>query len=235
LTAFWIDVAVLGTIAFCTWRGYKSGLLRGVFGVVALIAALLFANIAAQAYSDEAESVMMPFVSGIVESAMTEMTEEGIEYQALAHDHEVEDVDFGRAYTALRHIGLPEAAAVSIAAQTLEAFERDAEDISFSDLIAKNLTSSISFVTVFGIAFLLISIIFAVIGNLIGFVFSLPGLKLVDIICGSVFGLFKGLIIVFAIAVIIRYFGLLILPTLENTTILNYFVNNNPIADMLGI
>ena len=235
MTTFLIDLAVLGTVAFCTWRGYKNGLIRGVFGVVSLIVALLVASIAAQAYSDEAKGMLMPFASGLIDSTLSEMNEYDIEYQALAHDHEIDDADFGTAYTALRLIGLPEAAAVHVAEQTLESREGDREDMSFPDLIADRLTSAMSFVAVFGIAFLLIAIVFAVIGNLVGFVFSLPGLKLVDIISGCAFGFFKGVIIVYTVAVIIRYFGILISGTLERTTILNYIVNNNPIANLLGI
>jgi len=235
LGTFLIDLAVLGTVVFCAWRGYKSGLLRGVFGVVTIIVSLLVANIAAQAYSDEANDMLMPFVSGIVESTLTEMVDDGIEYHALAHDHEIDDADFGTAYTALRRIGLPEAAAVNVATQAIEAKDGDETVRGFSMLIAEKLTSATSFVAVFGVAFLLIAIIFAVIGNLISFVFTIPGLRLVDIIAGTIFGGFKGLLIVFTIAVVVRYFGLLILPTLENTTILNYLVNNNPIANMLGV
>jgi len=226
---------MLGTMAFCAWRGYKNGLIRGVFGVVALIVSLLVANIAAQAYSDEAKGMLLPFASGIIETTMTEMAEEGIEYQELAHDHEFDSADFGVAYTALREIGIPEAAAVRVAEQAVEAQEHDMDDTRFSDTVADELTTSLSFVAVFGIAFLLIAIIFAVIGNLVGFVFSLPGLKLVDVISGSVLGLIKGIIIVYALAVIIRYFGLLMLETLEGTTVLNYLVTFNPIANMLGV
>jgi len=235
LTAFLIDVAVLGTVVFCAWRGYKNGLIRGVFGVVSLILSLFVANIAAQAYADEAKVMMMPFVSGIIDSTLTEMSDNDIVYQPLAHDHELDTADFGKAYTALRIIGIPEAAAVRVAERSIESLDLDEDGTSFPDLIADNLTHSFSFVAVFGIAFLLIAIVFAVIGNLVGFVFSLPGLKLVDIITGSVLGLFKGILIVYTVAVIIRYFGLLILETLEKTTILNYIVNNNPIANMLGV
>ena len=234
MTTFLIDFAIVGTVVFCAWRGYRNGLIRGVFGVVSLIAALFVANIAAQAYSEDTGNMMTPFVSGMLETTMTEMADEGIEYQALAHDHEIDDADFGVAYTALRHLGLPEAAAVRIAEQSIQT-DSSEQGRYFADVIANRLSSALSYVAVFGIAFLLIAIVFAVVGNLVGFVFSLPGLKLVDIISGSVLGLAKGIIIVYTVAVIIRYFGLLILPTIEGTTVLRYIINNNPIANMLGI
>jgi len=234
LTTFFVDLAVIGTVVFCGWRGYKGGLIRGVFGVVSLIASLLVANFTAQAYAGEAKGVLMPFASGYVDSTISDLADEGIEYQPLAHEHENTEPDFGTAYIALRQIGLPEAAAVRVAELSLEIGEDETER-PFSDVIADRLTSTLSFVAVFGIAFLLIAIVFAVIGNLIGIIFALPGLKLVDIIAGSLLGLFKGLIIVYTIAVIIRYFGLLMLETLENTTVLRYIINSNPIANMLGV
>jgi len=234
LTTFLVDVAVIGTVAFCGWRGYKNGLIRGVFGVVSLILSLFIANFTAQAYSDDAKGILMPFISGYMESTLSTMAEEDVEYQELEHEHEVEDNDFGLAYTALREIGMPEAAAIQIAEQTLERRESDRSSF-FPDIIADRLSSALSYVAVFGIAFLLIAIVFAVIGHLVGLVFALPGLRLVDIIAGSILGLAKGLILVYTLAVIIRYFGLLILPILEGTTVLNALVNNNPIANILGI
>jgi len=235
LTAFLIDLAVIGTVAFCAWRGYKNGLIRGVFGIVSLIVALLVANIAAQAYANDAKAMLMPFASGIIDTTLAEMKENDIEYQPIAHDHEIDDEDFGVAYTVLREIGLPEAASVSIAEQAIDLRDNSDDNLSFTEMVADKLTTTLSYVAVFGIAFLLLAIIFAIVGNLIGFVFSLPGLKLVDIISGAVFGLFKGLIIVYTVAVIVRYFGILALSTLESTSLLNYLVNNNPIANILGL
>ena len=234
MTAFLLDVAIVGTVVFCAWRGYKNGLIRGVFGIVSLIASLIVANLAAEAYSEEAKGVLVPFVAGMLESTMTDISDEGIEYHPIAHDHEIEDADFGSAYLALRHIGFPEAAAVRIAEMSIDNEDEEVKGY-FTDVIADRLSSTLSYVAVFGIAFLLIAIVFAVIGNLVGFVFALPGLRLVDIIAGSVLGLFKGVVIVYTVSVILRYFGLLVLPTLERTTVLIYIINNNPIANLLGI
>jgi len=235
LISFLIDIAILGTVVFCGWRGYKNGLIRGVFGVVSLLLALFVANFAAQAYSDDAEMLLLPFASGIIESTMGDLADEGIEYQAIAHDHEMTDDFFGRAYMALREIGLPEAAAVAIAEQSRLVELYDDDNRSFVDIVASRLTGSLAFVGVFAVAFLLISIAFAVLGNLIGLVFSLPGLRFVDIIAGTVCGVAKGIIVVYVLAVIIRYFGLVILPILEDTAVLYFLVNNNPIATMLGV
>jgi len=233
LTTLAIDLAVVAIIVFCGWRGYKNGLIRGVFGVVTLIVALVLANIAASAYSEEVTGALQPFVGGIIDSAMTKILDGDvtIEYVEDASDAE----GFSMAYTALREVGLPVPAAINVADLAVGDYGVGDSLGFLTELVSERLSSTLSYVALFGIAFLLASIIFAVIGNLIGFVFSLPGLKLIDIIAGVAFGLAKGLLIVLTIATVVRYFGLLAQSTLEGTKILSYFVNNNMVADMLGI
>jgi len=233
-TTFFIDVAIIGIIVFCAWRGYKNGLIRGVFGIAAILLSLFIANVAAQAYSEDANDILAPFVSGMIESAVLEMADEGIEYQPLAHDHDIHDADFGTAYMALRYIGLPEPAAVRVAERSLD-IELHEIDTSFTDIVANRLSNALSYVAVFTVAFLLVAIVFAVVGNLIGFVFALPGLRIVDAILGAILGVAKGFIIVYTIAVVLRYFGIVMLETIEGTTILRHLINYNPIADILGI
>ena len=234
MTTFAIDAAIIAVIAFCGWRGYKNGLIRGVFGIVALIASIFIANIAAEAYSEEFTGMLRPFISGIVESTLTEMKEKGIKYDPGANKHENKTEEFRTAYTVLRQLGMPEPSAIRTAELTAEQNEPDS-GVYFYDLVGDKLSSSLAYVAVFAVAFILLAIIFAVIGNLVGFVFSLPGLKFVDIVAGAAFGLVKGALIVITLAAVVRYFGLLALDTLEETTILNGLVNNNPVANMLGI
>ena len=230
LTAFLIDLAIIGIVIYCAWRGYKNGLIRGVFGIVALIVSLLVANIVADAYSEEFEGLLVPFVGGIVDTTLADIASDSdLLYDDI--DHEDDSEEFITAFSALREIGLPFPAAIRIAESSVD----DESERPFSSLIANNLSSTLAYVAVFAVAFLLAVIVFAIIGNLIGFVFSLPGLRLLDGIAGGVFGLAKGLIIVLTLATIIRYFGLLAIDLLESTSVLNHLVNNNIIADILGM
>lgn len=228
LTTLFIDLAIIGIVVYCTWRGFRNGLIRGVFGTVALIVSLLIANIAANAYSSEFEGILIPFVGGVVDTALSDIYSEAPEDGA---DNGNVSEAFNAAYAALRDIGLPVPAATRIAEMAIV----DDSERTLSDVVADKLSSVLAYVAVFAIAFVLLAIVFAVIGNLIGFVFSLPGLKLLDSIAGTAFGLVKGIIIVLAIATFVRYFGLLAVDLLEDTSVLNYLVNNNMVADMLGI
>ena len=234
MLTFGIDLGIVAIVAFCGWRGYNNGLIRGVFGVVTLVLSLFFASVAASTYSDAFTDMLNPFVSGVVDSALIGILEDGVQYdtEILADKSE----NFITAYKALRRIGLPESPSLRIAEMTTSSRGNEGiPEMLLSDYLADRLSSVLAFVAVFGIAFILLAIIFAVIGNLIGFVFSLPGLALVDSIAGSVFGVAKGLLMVLIVATVVRYIGLLAPETLEKTTVLKYIVNNNPIANVIGI
>ena len=230
LLILFLDLTVVAVVAFCGWRGYRNGLIRGAFGVVALIAALFIANIAAKAYSGEFTGMLKPFVGGIVETTLAELADEDSDFISASSKSEYQKNSIAR--SVLSQIGLPDVSAERVAELAVQS---DEPDTSFTDVITEKLCSTLAFVAVFGIGFILLSIIFAVIGNLVGFVFSLPGLKLVDSITGVLFGVCKGVLIVLALATVVRYFGLLARSTLEETKILQYVVNNNAVANMLGL
>ena len=137
------------------------------------------------------------------------------------------------AFLALKFLGMTDAAADRIA----QASSIDTGGSFYPVVVGDNLSLYLSYIALFGIAFLLISIIFTVIGNLIGVVLTLPGLNIIDSITGVAFGFLKGMIIILAIGVVIRYFAFLpILNEYVNgTTILYHIANNNMIADLLGV
>ena len=260
---FLLDLSIFSIIAFCAWRGYKAGLVRSAFGIVGIIVAVIVANIAAAAYAEEFSGILQPFIGGLVETTISDVVRENVNLGEIDLDEmglgnlgidtdniDLDNIDFDNlrnelagvaipsvdpevAYAALRQIGLSEAAAERIS--ELVAAENDHTVGSFAESIASNLANTLSYIILFGLGFALISIIFAVIGNLVGVTFFLPGLEIVDMTGGTVLGIVKGLLIVFAVTAVIRYVGLLIGATIERTSLLTFFINNNPIANMLGI
>lgn len=280
MTSFLIDLGIIGIVVFCAWRGFRNGLIRGVFGVLTLIVSLFLANTIARAYADEFTGVLTPFASGIVESTLFSLSDSGestdlnlenvdltdVDFDGIIggvdiSDIDLSEIDFGdidlsdidldsfeldnislgrldnepkkfmAAYLALRQLGMTDAASTRIARVSSE----DASGGFFPAVVGNYLSLSLSYIAIFAVSFLLISIIFAVIGNLIGVVLTLPGLRIVDSITGIAFGLVKGLVIVLAIGVVVRYFGLLVHDILNDTTILRHIANNNILANILGV
>jgi uncharacterized membrane protein required for colicin V production len=246
-----IDVLLLATPVYCLWRGYRGGIIRGVCGALALIVAIFGANLVASAYSGEVAEMLEPFVGGVVDGALSTVMSGGGEVgdaddaggagaalrgelSGVLIPDEADGQELRQAsYAALREIGLPEAAA-SLISEKIAAgvFEPGA---TLADIITEKLCSALAYIAVFAIVFLLVSIAFAVVGNILNLVFKLPGLELIDSLIGMVFGLFKGIVIVYAIAAVVRYIGLLAPSIIEKTRVLEYLINTNPLADILGI
>jgi uncharacterized membrane protein required for colicin V production len=252
-----IDIALVIIVAFCAWRGFRNGVIRGICGVLAIIISLYGANLIAKAYSGEFTGMLEPFVSGVVDNAVNDVldidiiddpadtqgdaadTSDSAEDGAQEHvtdtgltDEEKSDV-YSVSYAALKKLGIAEKAAAILAEKVN--VEMDSIGQSMTANLTVKLCEALAYIAVFGISFILLSIIFAVIGNIINLAFSIPGIEQLDKIIGIFLGLIKGLLIVFALAVIIRYIGLLSAGTIRETVILNYILNENPIAKLLGI
>jgi uncharacterized membrane protein required for colicin V production len=232
-----IDILLIATLAYCVWRGYKSGIIRGVCGAIALIAAIFAANLVAATYSDEVSAMLRPFVGGVVDNALTSLV------GAADGEDQTEDVLVpsnasntqlrAASYAALRRIGMPESASGLLADKI--AGGRFEQGVTLSDVISDKLCDALAYIAVFGVVFLLGAIISVVVGNVLNLVFKLPGLETMDSIVGMVFGLLKGIIIVYVISLVVRYVGLLAPSVIDKTTILSYLIDTNPLADILGI
>ena len=63
-----IDLVLLLIVALCIWNGYKSGLVGGFAGILAIIIALLAGSMLSSNYAYEAIPVLEPFVDGYIDS-----------------------------------------------------------------------------------------------------------------------------------------------------------------------
>ncbi|MDR1298943.1 MAG: CvpA family protein [Oscillospiraceae bacterium] len=243
-----IDVLLVATLAYCVWRGYRSGIIRGVCGSIALIAAIFAANLVAATYSNEVSVMLKPFVGGVVDNALTslmdpseeegqtadgDLTQDGIAEDVLIPGNATNAQLRSASYAALRRIGMPESASALLAEKI--AGGRFEQGVALSDVISDKLCDALAYIAVFGVVFLLGAIVSVVVGNVLNLVFKLPGLETMDSIVGMVFGLLKGIIVVYVISLVVRYIGLLAPSVIEKTTILKYLIGTNPLADILGI
>ncbi|SHI22790.1 Colicin V production protein [Sporobacter termitidis DSM 10068] len=242
-----IDGVLILIVAFCAWRGLRNGFIRGVFGVLAIIVAIYGANLVASAYSSEFTGMLEPFVGGIVDKAVTRVVtpdddvvnpdaapaDDGEKNpDAALTDDEKTDV-FDVSFAALRDIGVATGASKLIAEKVGGQVQAVGQPMSV--YLTEKLCDALAYIGVFLIAFVLITIIFAVIGNIFNLAFSLPGIASVDKIVGLVLGILKGLLIVLVLAVVVRYVGLVSADTVEKTTVLSFLLNRNPLAGILGL
>ncbi|MDR2420964.1 MAG: CvpA family protein [Oscillospiraceae bacterium] len=235
-----IDLVIIAFAALCAYRGFRAGLVRGAAGFLALILSLFLANAASEAFSGEFTGVLRPFVGGLVDGKLQSIlspqeTGGDAEEEAPLPDEEEYDVTTARGLTllTLRKLGFFKSAAEKIAG----AIKTESEEAGYAlgSMITDKLCKALARVAVFAAAFILLSIVFAVAGNLMNFVFSLPGLRQLDALAGLAAGLLRGALVILFAAAVLRYFGLVTAGTIEKTKLLRYIVDHNIIADALGI
>lgn len=226
-----IDIALIVIIIACAFRGYRNGMVRGLCGFLAIVLSLVIANAAASAFSDEFTDALHPFVGGIVDGQV----------QKILSPDEEEDISLDYDTTTTRGVVMNTLTGLgfveSVAEKIADGIEKETREIGYalSDIISNKLSSALANIAVFAVVFLLLSIVFAIVGNVLNLVFSLPGLRLVDQIIGTGLGLLKGVVIVMFLALVFRYLGLVGADIAGETRVLEYFVRNNVVANLMGV
>lgn len=251
MTGIILDLILICIIVFYTWRGFRSGLINGILGILALVVAVYGANLIATTYSGEFTGVVEPFASGLVDSLETKILdyasssaeriasgdgeEDGGSFTPV-YDLGAEDTqDVKKVATAIvRQLGLNEKIASGLAAEVAETV--DTVSSRMNDVLTEKLCARICFVMLFVIAFLLIIIIFSAIGNILDLAFGLPGLENINHILGGIFGAAKGILIVVFITCVCRYLGLILKEDIvESTWIMKRLMESNLLASILHI
>ena len=249
-----IDVILLAIVAYCGWRGYRNGIIRGICGILAIVIALYGANLIATVYSSEFTGMLNPFMSGIVDSAVSAVINGGEEEDPprrlpldeeeeeetkekrsvmILTDKEKDDV-YSVCFASLRYLGLSEDAAEKLASDTADETSQVGQQMNV-DLTGK-ICEQMAFVITFLICFILIAILFAVVGNIIDLTFAIPGIEKVEPYIGILIGLARGVFIILIIAVFFRYAGLAFHEgTLEKTKLLWKLMGSDLITGKLGL
>ena len=226
---FIITLCLLLIVAYCTWRGYKNGIVRGVCGIVAILLALYGAGVAANMFSEEFKGVLMPFVSGMIDGAADKVKSN--DESAVVQLSKAEKTDaYMFSYACARQVGLVDRAAKLVAEETNVVGQQLYEDLS------DNLVGRFAHVAVFCIAFAIIAIVFGVIGNVINVSLLIPKLGVAEPVIGAVLGLLKGVLLMYAVAMFLRYLGLVLPKDLLNESgLLFKLINDNPVAGRVGL
>ncbi len=235
-----LDLILIGIVAIAAWRGFRAGLINGIFGILAVVIAIYGANLLANTYSSVVSEMLEPFVSGVVEgvedNVMDAVQGDGEEdFEPVYDISKLTDSDVGGiAMAVLRQLGITEKSA----SEMLDGFESKFHEANAQmlDALTETICSRVSYIAIFTIAFLLIFIVFTAIGNVLDLAFGLPGLENLNHILGGVFGAAKGVLVVMVITCICRYLGLLLNSELmESTIIMKRLVEFNFIAAILKI
>ena len=222
-----IDIVLLLILLGCIWKGYRNGLIPGIFMLLALFASLYGAKLVAETYSEEFISILEPFASGLTDRAMRELEEEN---EDVLKGNDV----YAASKAILEKIGFTGSAAENIAEELDQEVNETGHVLRAA--MVKQLCIDVAYTLTLVITFVLLAIAFAVLGNLISLSFHIPGLEVINSILGAIFGLGEGAVFAFFIAWLLRFGGMLLKSeVVEETLLLKWLQSVNPLVEFFGL
>lgn len=221
-----IDIVIVLLLAYCTWSGYKRGIINGLAGILALIIGLFGACILSSSYSGEAITALKPFVSGYIESAASEeaidklgISDSGLSLSdAIAADPKLAEKYCEACFEA---IGFHERRSDDLARDAVKLMEE--QNIQATEAVEIVACETITYVGGVVLAFALIIVLLSVIANITNLSFRLPNKPDVDEIGGAIAGFVKGFLYCVFICWLLSFAGLLIGKTTLSDTLLGKF------------
>jgi uncharacterized membrane protein required for colicin V production len=225
-----IDLVLLLIVALCIWNGYKSGLIGGFAGILAIIIALLAGSMLSSNYAFEAIPVLEPFVDGYIDSQKTRdevMTEMGYGSTDLSLEDVLQSdssLRYDFAYFCIRQVGFSEQRAEELAERSVRYSDQTESDMT--DAVVQVLCDAITYVMGLTLSFLLILILLVAISSLGNLIFRLPdSLQLLDELGGALVGFVKGFLYCVLLCWLLSFLGLVIgKDTMTHTTLGRFFL-----------
>lgn len=234
-----LDLLLIAIILFCGWRGFQTGIINGICGILAVIIALYGANLVSSVYSGEFSGMVDVFVGGMVDSSMSDILiwdedEDTEDKPVVALDDNQKSDVYSLSYAIYRQLGLFEGTASDLAREVEGKVDEVGREMAAEAALL--LCIRITYVALSTIVFLLILIIFSAIGNIFDLSFGIPGHENINHIGGAAAGVVKGIMLVLVLCSVGRYFGIFMSQdTITETWLFEKLLVSNKIASILGI
>lgn len=235
-----LSLLFLAVLIFCTWSGYKKGLILGIASFLAFIISVYSANLLSQTYSGEIVDALRPFVSGYIEVNVVDetvrpamgMTDSGLstkDFMAQNPDRELEYCT--RIYDSM---GLYETTCDQLAQEAVE--YAAANEMDLTNAAVEVLCVRVAFVLGFLLAFAMVLIVLTVIINIPNLAFKIPNHEMLNDIGGVIMGFVQGICLLSVGGWALKFTGL-IFPqdTIANTFLVSWFMDGSLLVRILGV
>lgn len=240
-----IDLLLIAIILICTWTGYKKGLIMGVGGILVIIVSIFGANLIANVFSYDVIPAMRPFASGYLEGKLARGSSEDeagvLEQLGLSvGEWSVEDMIANDpslkqkiSEATFLSLGITEETSTEMAEDVADYMGDNSSGIVAS--MAEILCMRISHVAYFSMTFLILLILFTVIGNITNLSFKIPNFDRGNDIIGAALGLVTGIMFCMMLVWALKYAGIVIGgDTMSETILAKMFMNGDHLSKILG-
>ena len=234
-----LDLVLLLIVALCIWNGYKTGLIGGIAGILAIIIALLAGSTLSANYAYEANPVLEPFIDGFIDSQKTRdsvLLQMGYGSTDLSLEDVLESdssLRYDYAFLCMQEVGFHEQRAEELAQRSVH--YADQNDLNMTDAVVAIICDTVTYVGGLTLCFLLILILLIAVSSIGNLVFRLPdSLQLLDEIGGAMIGFIKGMLYCILFCWVLSFLGLILgKETLENTFLARFFLSFHFLTDGL--
>jgi uncharacterized membrane protein required for colicin V production len=226
-----IDVVLVIIMASFIYFGIQKGFILSISGIIILVASFYGAGIIANTYSERFRPMIEPIVSKYVDKSVSETKKEQTSAQAASN---AKDPLGTLGLESLKNMGLFSETAQKLVDELKDKVTTIGQD--FTSLVSKRITASVSYILTFAAACILITILLTIVLRVLDAAFKLPGLGFINGTGGFLLGFIKGMLVLFAIAWAMRYFGG-VFPdeAADKTVILKWLMGNNLLATFFGV
>ena len=210
-----IDLVVIGIIAICIFLGYKKGLIGVLFTILSFLIALIIAFVLYKPISNAIianTQIDETIQNAIMEKVLKNKTEENITPEQANNTSQIV-IDYINSYTSeIKNTG--------------------------TEIVAKNLAQTTIGIVVFILLLIVSRIILYFFKAIFNIIAKIPIIKQVNKLGGIVYGVIKGLLIIYIILAITSLLApmlsdLEIFKAVNNSFIAGYMYNNNLILKII--
>ena len=249
MTYILYDLVIGIVLLLFALRGRKRGLILAVCSLAAVITAFAGASYGADLLTPKVAEVMVPKISSVIEQRIHDLDVTGTdapggdssavdsaEDDPTAEDTQDDAVGLDTVREALSALRLPSGMLQSVEESLGGLKEFGDLPALLSSAIARAAADTLLHLLVFLICFILILLLWRVIGHALDFVARLPVLHFCNKTGGFLFGTCKGIFFFFLLAWILRSVGGIVPDdAVEQTHLLRFFMTTNPLAYIAGM
>lgn len=245
MIAYLIDIAILLTLAFFAWRGAKKGLVLTLFSLLSLFVAWYGASFVSANFSGPVANIIRPSIQvmldGVLEEAFSDEMPDGAASSSddakatLPPSSAPAEEDLaGDTVTPQQILEVMAQLDLFTGLQEFvdEAIEQERIQVvtTASAAVSAYLAQLIASAGLFGATFLLITLVWFLVSRALDLAFKLPILSSINMACGALLGLVKGVLL---ILVVVWLAGLAGILTPENTGPVASLMNVGRLSELL--
>ena len=226
-----LDLIILVVLGLSAWQGARRGLIFTLFGLLAVVVALVGANLVATALTPQVSAVLEPRLTAAIQEQLGETVAQSVpsEEALLGEENPLSGI-----------LGLIQGTDIyhDVVEGITSAVEDGVEEATatLGGILARAIAQSVAHGVIYTISFVVILALWFVCARLLDFVCTLPVLSGLNTAGGLILGLLRGGLVVLAAAwLLCTFLGLIPKETVEESMVLKYFVNPGLLGRLFGL